>query len=105
VRQLLLATLGLYRRYPLLFFVLAAGVIVPYDLIVLAATETGTFSRGDVGVGASLLLTVVDLALISALISALHVHAVAEVGRGRDPRIGSVAIQGLRVLPVVAGSP
>jgi hypothetical protein len=104
VRRLLLAAFDLYRRYPLLFFVLAAGVIVPYDLTVLAATGTGSFSRGSVGVATSLLLTLLDWALIGGLISALHVHAVAEVGRGRDPRIGSVAIRGFRVLPVVAAA-
>lgn len=54
------ATLELYRRYPSLFFVLASGVIVPYELIVLAATGTGDFSRADVGVGTSLLLSLVD---------------------------------------------
>jgi hypothetical protein len=104
VRQLLIETVALYRRYPLLFFVLAAGVIVPYELIVLAATGTGPFSRGSVGVGVSFFLMLADWALISPLISALHVHAVAEVMRGEDPRIGSVASQGLRVLPVVAAA-
>jgi hypothetical protein len=104
VHRLLLAALDLYRRYPLLFFVLAAGVIVPYDLIVLAANGGGPFSGGDVAPGVSVLLTLVDLALIGPLVSALHVHAVAEVGRGRDPRIGAVVIQGFRVLPVVAAA-
>lgn len=104
VRQLLLAAFELYRCYPLLFFVLAAAVIVPYELIVLAATGTGLFSRGSVELGVSSLLTLIDWALISPLISALHVHAVAEVKRGQDPRIGSVAIQGFRVLPVVAAA-
>jgi len=37
-RQLVQAALELYREYPLLFLVLAAGVIVPYEVIVLAAT-------------------------------------------------------------------
>jgi hypothetical protein len=104
VRHLLLATFGLYRRYTLLFFVLAAGVIVPYDLIVLAANGTGQFSSGDAAPGVAVLLTLVELALIGPLVSALHVHAVAEVKRGRDPRIGAVARQGFRVLPVVAAA-
>jgi hypothetical protein len=104
VGRLLLAAFDLYRRYPGLFFALAAGVIVPYELIVLATTGTGLFSRGSVAVATSLLLTLLDWVLVGPLISALHVHAVAEVGRGREPRIGPVAIQGLRVLPVVAAA-
>ena len=104
MRQLLLAAFKLYRRYPLLFFVLAAGVMVPYELVALAATGSGTFSRGSVGLGVVLLLDLVVWVLVSPLISALHVHAVAEVRRGQEPRIGSVAIQGLRVLPVVAAA-
>lgn len=104
VRQLLLAAFGLYRRYALLFFVLAAGVIVPYRLIVLAASGAGPFSGDAVAPDVSFLLGLVDLALIGPLISALHVHAVAEIRLGEDPRIGAVARQGFRVLPVVAAA-
>jgi hypothetical protein len=43
---------GLYRRFPLLFFVLAAGVIVPYEVIVLATTGTGP-SPADLSAKAS----------------------------------------------------
>ena len=38
------------------------------------------------------------------LISALHVHAVAIVGRGERPRLGEVARRGVRVLPVAAAA-
>jgi hypothetical protein len=94
--RLLAGTLELYRRYPSLFFVLAASVIVPYDLIVLAATGASP--------GAQLFLSLADVALITPLISALHVHAVAEVRHDRVPRIRPVAIQGLKVLPVVTAA-
>ncbi len=104
VPQLVVEAFELYRRYPLLFFVLAAGVIVPYELIVLATTGTGPFSRSAASVGAQLLLTVVDFVLIGPLISALHVHAVADVREGRDPQIAPVALRGLGVLPVVAAA-
>jgi hypothetical protein len=102
--RLLAAAFELYRRYPVLFLVLAAGVIVPYELIVLAATGTGAFSRSSLSFGTEQLLELADLALVGPLVSALHVHAVAEVKRDREPRIGSVALQGLRVLPVVAAA-
>jgi hypothetical protein len=94
----------LYRRYPLLFFVLAAGVIVPYQLIVLAITGTGPFSRGSLSSGALLLLVLIEWVVIGPLISALHVHAVGEAREGRDPRLAAVARQGLRVLPVVVAA-
>lgn len=102
--RLLAGTFELYRRYPLLFLVLAASVIVPYELIVLAATGTGAFSRANASFGTQLLLELADLALVGPLVSALHVHAVAEVRRDREPQIGFVALQGLKVLPVVAAA-
>ena len=104
MHRLLLAALELYRRYPLLFFALAAGVVIPYELIVLATTGTGSFSRGRLAEGTLLLLGLFDWVLVSPLVSALHIHAVAEVGQGREPQIRPVAIQGLRVLPVVAAA-
>jgi hypothetical protein len=100
--RLIVGTLELYRRHPLLFLVLAAGVIVPYELIALAATGTGAFSRANTSAGIQLFLTLADWALVTPLVSALHVHAVSEVRNEREPRIGPVALQGLRVLPVVA---
>ncbi len=103
-RQLVIGAFRLYRRYPLLFFVLAAGVVVPYWSIVLAATGVGPFSQGSLSTGVSLLLILIGWVLISPLISALHVHAVAEMREGRDPRLAVVARQGLLVLPVVVAA-
>lgn len=102
--QLVRAAFELYRRYPLLFLVLAAGVIVPYEAIVLAATGAGPFAHGSLSFGAGSLLTLIGLALIGPLVSALHAHAVSEVAEGREPRLAPVARRGLRVLPVVAAA-
>jgi hypothetical protein len=101
--RLLADTFALYRRYPLLFLVLAAGVVVPYELIVLAAGGGG-FTRAHTSAGTQLILFLADLGLVIPLVSALHIHAVAEVRQEREPRIGRVALQGLRVLPVVAAA-
>jgi hypothetical protein len=101
-RQLLAATFALYRRYPLLFLVLAAAVVVPYQLIVLAFTGAGPLAQSSLSFGVGSLLTLVEMALVTPLISALHAHAVAEARAGRRPRLAPVARQGLRVLPVVA---
>jgi hypothetical protein len=103
-RQIVRAAFELYRRYPLLFLVLAAGVIVPYEAIVLAATGAGPFAHGSLSFGVSSLLRLIELALIGPLVSALHVHAVSDVSEGREPRLAPVARQGLRVLPVVAAA-
>lgn len=103
-RQLVIGAVGLYRRYPLLFLTLAAGVIAPYQLIVLVTTGAGPFTRSSLGLSEELLLTLVELVLITPLVSALHVHAVLEVRGGRDPRLVPVARQGVLVLPVVAAA-
>jgi hypothetical protein len=102
--RLLVGTFELYRRYPWLFLVLAAAVIVPYELIVLAATGDGTFSGADVSGTVWLFRTLANWVVVTPLVSALHVHAVSEVRHDREPRIGSVAWQGLKVLPVVAAA-
>ena len=104
VPRLIAEAFGLYWRYPLLFLTLAAGVIVPYQLIVLAATGVDQYNRATLSFGISLLLTLVDLTLVDPLISALHVHAVADIEEGLTPRIGAVTRRGLAVLPLVAGA-
>jgi hypothetical protein len=94
-------TFRLYVSHPLLFFVLAAGVLVPYEAILVAMTGSGP--SGQAG-GISFLLTIVDFGFITPLVSALHVHAVADVREGEQPRIAAVARRGLSVLPVVAAA-
>jgi hypothetical protein len=98
------ATFRLYRRFPLLFVVLAAGVIIPTDLIILAITGGGAFSQADTPLSTQVATGVVGWVLVGPLISALHVHAVADVREGKDPHVGAVARRGLTVLPVVAAA-
>ncbi len=102
--ELIKVTFALYRRLPLLFLILAAGVMVPYWLVVLALTGAGPETERSVSAGAGLILTVVETALVGPLISALHVHAVDEVREGRRPVIGAVARRGLAALPVVSAA-
>jgi hypothetical protein len=99
-RDLVAKTFRLYRRYPLLFLALALGVVVPYDLVVLLATGSGPLAKNS-ELGLNYLLAVF---LISPLISALHIHAVAEVDAGRTPRLSDIAARGLRVLPTAAAT-
>lgn len=102
--RLVLSTFGLYRRYPLLFLILAAAVILPYEALVFAVTGAGLFAQGSLSGSTYLVLTVTEMALVGPLVSALHVHAVNEVREGREPQLALVARQGLRVLPVVAAA-
>ena len=102
--ELIQAAFGIYRRHPLLFFVLASGVIVPYEVIVLAFTGAGPTAQGSLSFGVSSLLTLIDLVLVGSLISALHVHAVKSVLEGAEPRLAPITRQGLKVLPVVAAT-
>jgi hypothetical protein len=101
VRAIVAKTFKLYRRYPLLFLVLALGVTVPYDLVVLIATRYGPLATKGSGFGVNYLLAIF---LVSPLISALHIHAVAEVHAGRTPRLRNVVVRGLRVLPTAAAT-
>lgn len=102
--ELVQAAFGIYRRYPLLFFVLASGVIVPYEVIVLAITGAGPLARGSLSFGVSSLLSLIDLVLVGALVSALHVHAVKLVLEGAEPQLGPITRRGLQALPVVAAA-
>jgi len=104
ISEILRATLALYRAFPCLFLILAAAVIVPYDLVVLAATGQGPFGGAHESFGVRQLLNVLSFSLVTPLISALHVHAVVMIGQSRRPRLAEVAILGMRVLPVVSAA-
>jgi hypothetical protein len=103
--EILGTALAMYRRYPLLFATLAVGVIAPYELARLAVTGFGPLGNGMAGEeGTFLLFELIYYVLVGPLISALHVHAVIEIGDGRRPKLGLVAMQGLRVLAVVVAA-
>jgi hypothetical protein len=51
VRQILAATAGLYRLYPVLFVTLAVAVMGPYDLAVLAVTGYGPLRHSGESIG------------------------------------------------------
>lgn len=100
---ILRSTVRLYRDYHWLFLLLALAVIAPWDLIKLALTGTGPFGQLR---HASFLerqpLNLLNISLIDPLVSALHIHAVAVIGKGQRPHLGSVARRGVAVLPTVA---
>ncbi len=102
--ELVSTTFSVYQRFPLLFLILAAGVVVPYELIVLAVTGVGPLSLRELNGTTELILDVVNFFLIGPLISALHVHAVRDIRDGDRPRLASVAPRALVVLPVVSAA-
>lgn len=102
--QLVGASFALYRRYPWLFLVLAAGVIVPYESIALILTGEGTFGRASESFAVQMPDFVVLWAFVTPLVSSLHVHAVTAVREGREPEAGKVVRRGLIVLPTVAAA-
>jgi len=64
VAQILGAALSLYRRYPVLFLVLAFVVTAPYELIVLAALGTAPIGGRSSNASTALILVLVDVALV-----------------------------------------
>lgn len=93
----------MYRRHPLTFALLALGVVVPYELIVLAATGRNPFDTHH-SVQTVVLLALLDSLVVGGLISALYVHALRMMGEAGEVRIGQVVAQGLRVLPTVVAA-
>ncbi len=102
--QIVAVALGLYRRYPLLFLVLALGVVAPYELIVLAVTGRAPFGQETGKVSTVLILSLIDFVIVGPLISALYVHAVRGIAAGQRPALGQIVLTGLRVLPTVAAA-
>ena len=91
VAQILGAALSLYRRYPVLFLVLAFVVTAPYELIVLAALGTAPIGGHSSNASTALILVLVDVALVGPLISALYAHAVVVIARSERPKLTTVA--------------
>ena len=87
--EIIAEALDMYQDHPLLFLTLALGVIAPYELIVLAVTGQGPLVTGShQNIGLSDLLVLLDTILIGPLVSALHIHAVAVIGRGGEAAAG-----------------
>jgi len=102
IPELIGATFDLYFRVPVLFLVLAAVVMIPWELILLLITGDGPLASGHGGFISSHLVELADYFLATPLISAFHVHAVREVGDGGRPRLIPTFRQSLSTLPVVA---
>lgn len=101
IPELIGASFDLYFRVPILFLVLAAIVVVPWEFVVLLVTGAGPLALGHKGFVINQLISLPDYFVVVPLVSALHIHAVNEVGRGSRPRLLSTFHQSLPTLPVV----
>jgi len=93
-----------YASYPALFATLTLAVVVPYAVIVRLVEQANLIGGTRHGALAALVLVLIEVLLVGPLISALHVHAVVELGAQRVPRVREVFARGVRVLPVVAAA-
>lgn len=105
LRAIFVVALSLYRRYPLLFLLLALPVVASYDLGLFAITGYGPLvSLGRHSQGLFWLNILLRATLVSPLISALHVYAVQTAGEGQPPQMRLVALRGIAILPVVGAT-
>lgn len=104
VGRIIADALRCYAAYPLLFAVLTLAVVVPYAVIVRLVEQTNLVGPTRHGAFAAFVLLLVDILLVGPLISALHIHALVDIGAHRVPRAREVFPRGLRVLPVVAAA-
>jgi len=95
--ELLDATFALYRAHLRLFLLLAAGVVVPVDLIVSGVGLGQLWSGYDKSptVAAALLPAAVSGLVTVPLITAMLVRAILQIGGGATPSAGAVAREGL----------
>lgn len=94
----------LYGRYPALFPLLAASVMVPYQLLIILFGNSALVTGSNAAVGGVALVALISLALIAPLVAALELQAVVALGAGEHPELGTIYSQALRVLLGVAAA-
>jgi hypothetical protein len=97
-------TLRCYGAFPVLFAALALAVVVPYGLAVRLIEGDSLIRPTYHGAGVSVAMLLLVTLVVTPLISALHIHALAALDRDEQPRVGPLFMRGLRVLPVVAAA-
>ncbi len=104
VAQILSTAMSLYRRYAPLLLAYALAVVAPYELIVLAVTNTAPLQQQSSSLASTLILLLVAFALVGPLVSALYANALVAISQPTRQSITKVALQGLKALPVVAAA-
>lgn len=90
----------LYARYPTLFVLLAALILVPYEVLILIIGRSSLVTGSGAALGTESLLALITLVVIVPLVSALELQALVALGEGQHPEVRKVFAQ---VLPVLLG--
>jgi hypothetical protein len=101
--QLLDASFALYKQHLRLFLLLAAGVVIPVDLIV-SGIGLGQLTAGydeSPALGEALIPGAVSALVTVPLITAMQVRAILAIGEGRTPTAGEAAREGLDIFAPV----
>jgi hypothetical protein len=106
--QIFSATLALYRLRPWLFLVLATVIVVPavavVDGILLGGFGDESASPVFGQEGGDVWQQVADAVVgwvLPMVVTAAHARAVFELGSGREPTVGGMVAEALRLLPGV----
>jgi hypothetical protein len=104
VRSVLATALRCYLSRTAFFTTITATVVVPWALVIWLVTGRGLLDQRSGTSGAALLSLGIASLIVGPLVSALHVHALSDIGNGRRPRLLSVLRRGVLVLPLVAAA-
>jgi hypothetical protein len=106
--QILGATFRLYRAYFWVFAIIAFAVVVPVDLLIYGVAGERLWTSPDWGdslpLGATVAAFLAPWLVTTPLITAGHVHAVMDIGHGRDPSAGRALKAAAARLTPVAGA-
>jgi hypothetical protein len=105
--QILSAAFRLYRAHPAVFATIAFAVVLPVNLLIYGVAGKQLWTNPDWGdplpVGAEVATWLAPWLVTTPLITAGHVHAVVDIGSGRDPSARrALAAAAKRLTPVAA---
>jgi hypothetical protein len=103
VGEIVRSSVSLVAGSPGVFAVLAAAVVVPFELIVYAVTGTAPLGQTS-NLKTAIVVLLIGFLLIGPLLSALYANALTEIAHGVAPSLRGVVADSLRALPVVVAA-
>jgi hypothetical protein len=104
VRSVVSTALRCYVSRAGFFMTITATVVVPWALVIWLVTGRGLLNQRSGGSGEALLSLGISSLIVGPLVSALHVHALTDLGGGQRPQLVSVLRRGIVALPLVAAA-